>query len=471
MSGPGQPLRPICGRGSGLWTAAGAVRPAVAGSSRPIDRPRDEVRRDPAVPPAAPCAGAAAAAGARCRAGRRPGPDAGPGSGRPLLPAALRPVWRADRRCNSGSTRSGRSWSTASTSDRPGCSGSTAPGPSPRSSPARPRAASIPTSWPACSPISARPASWPRPSRRPRPPVRRRRREDRPSPRPGRGCRPAPRRWRRGARGGSIGVTAGADRPWAAAFGAVGAAGRLAPDLASLSLLATARSPLETVRGRRAATVVVHGAGRVGVSLAALLAAAGVGRVHVADRGPVRPGDVAPPASPAADVDRSRTAAAADALRRAAPEVRPAPRRPAAARPRRARLDRAGRHELRTALVGGRVPHLVVGVRETTAVVGPLVLPGGTGCLRCGDLHRCDRDPAWPVVAAQLVGVRRRREEPCDVVLATLAASLAALQCLAHLDGRPSPATGASLELGLADGRLRRRTWPAHPRCDCGAAA
>jgi len=255
-------------------------------------------------------------------------------------------------------------------------------------------------------------------------------------------------------------------------YGAVGAAGRLGPDLASLSLVPTTRTPFEVVRARRAASVVVHGAGRVGASLATLLAAAGVGQVHVADRGPVRPGDVAPAGVAAADVDRSRTAAAAEALRRAAPEIRSTPPAPG----RRPDLVVLASTEpvdttLRTALAGGRVAHLVAGVRETTAVVGPLVLPGRTGCLRCGDLHRADRDPAWPVVAAQLVGIRRRREEPCDVVLATVAASLAALHCLAHLDGRPSAATGASLELSLTDWRLRRRSWPAHPRCDCGAVA
>ena len=255
-------------------------------------------------------------------------------------------------------------------------------------------------------------------------------------------------------------------------YGAVGAAGRLGPDLASLSLVPAPHTPLEVVRGRRAASVVVHGAGRVGASLATLLAAAGVGQVHVADRGPVRPGDVAPAGVAAADVDRSRSAAAAEALRRAAPEVRSAPPAPG----RRPDLVVLASTEpvdtmLRTALAGGRVAHLVAGVRETTAVVGPLVLPGRTGCLHCGDLHRADRDPAWPVVAAQLVGIRRRREEPCDVVLATVAAGLAALQCLAHLDGRSAAATGASLELGLTDWRLRRRGWPAHPRCDCGAAA
>lgn len=257
----------------------------------------------------------------------------------------------------------------------------------------------------------------------------------------------------------------------ARAFGATGAAGRLGPDLASLSLLASARTPLEVLRRRRSASVVVHGADRVGMSVATLLAAAGVGRVHVADRGPVRPADVAPAGFPAADVDRSRSGAAVETLRRVAPEVHagaPAPgRRPdLVVLPSAQPIDAA----LRGILTGGGVPHLVVGVRETTAVVGPLVLPGVTGCLRCADLHRTDRDPAWPVVAAQLAGVRRRRDEPCDVVLATVAAGVAVLQCLAHLEGRPVAGAGASLELTLPDWRLRRRRWPPHPRCDCAAA-
>ena len=45
-------------------------------------------------------------------------------------------------------------------------------------------------------------------------------------------------------------------------------------------------------------------------------------------------------------------------------------------------------------LVRTDVPHINVIVREATAVVGPLVLPGSTACLRCLELHRCDRDPA-----------------------------------------------------------------------------
>jgi hypothetical protein len=249
------------------------------------------------------------------------------------------------------------------------------------------------------------------------------------------------------------------------------AATRLAPDRAALSLLAGGEDEADLLLGRRrGAAVVVHVADRVGVTLATLLAAAGVGQVQVVDRGSVRPGDVAPGGLSAADVHRSRGAAAADAMRRAAPEVVTDPIDPA-------RLPdlvvlastRPVDTDLRTALQQARLPNLVVGVRETAAIVGPLVLPGRTTCLRCTDLHRADSDPAWPLLAAQLAEVRTRRVEPCDVVLATLAAATGALQALTHLDGGAPAALGGTLELVLPDWRLRRRTWPPHPRCGCGA--
>ena len=68
------------------------------------------------------------------------------------------------------------------------------------------------------------------------------------------------------------------------------------------------------------------------------------------------------------------------------------------------------------------VPHLPVRVRDGTGLVGPLVIPGVTSCLRCADLHRSDRDAAWPAVAAQLcqtVGTADRA-----TVLATAALAL-----------------------------------------------
>jgi bacteriocin biosynthesis cyclodehydratase domain-containing protein len=123
-----------------------------------------------------------------------------------------------------------------------------------------------------------------------------------------------------------------------------------------------------------------------------------------------------------------------------------------------------------TAAAVRRQVHLVVVVRETTAAVGPFVVPGLTPCLRCVELARSERDPQWPALAAQLAGAPRA-VEACDIALATLAASLATLHALTWLDGDElPPSAGGVLEVDLEGGRLRRRSVAAHPECGCGAA-
>lgn len=245
---------------------------------------------------------------------------------------------------------------------------------------------------------------------------------------------------------------------------------RLAPDLAAASL-ARAQDGGAAVLARRArAAVSVHGAGRVGAPLAALLAAAGVRCVVVEDAATVRPADLAPGGLQPEHVGGRRQDAAARVLRRAAGAVRthlPAGRRSPDLTV--LAVD-AGLPDPRLGerLVRAGVPHLYAGVRDVTGVVGPLVLPGRSSCGRCHDLHRCDRDPAWPSIAAQLTGPRRAQVEPCDVVLAAAVAAHAALQVLAHLDGDPAPpAVDGTLEIRQTDGRVRRRSWTAHPACGC----
>lgn len=243
---------------------------------------------------------------------------------------------------------------------------------------------------------------------------------------------------------------------------------RLTPDRAALSLLDDGPVAAERIGARRSAAVVVHGAGRVGGPLAALLAAAGVGAVSVVDEGVVDPTTYAPGGLSAADLRRSRRAAAHDALRRAAPEVdtaTPSPDRPPALA-----IFTTGapiEPEVRNSLHAAFVPHLVTGLRETTAVIGPLVVPGRTSCLQCADLHRGDRDPGWPLLAMQLGAPDRQYVAPADVALAVTAAGLAGLQALTFLDGVLPATAGGSLELSHPDWRIRRRTWPAHPRCGC----
>lgn len=115
------------------------------------------------------------------------------------------------------------------------------------------------------------------------------------------------------------------------------------------------------------------------------------------------------------------------------------------------------------------VPHLPVRVRDGTGLVGPLVLPGMTSCLGCADLHRCDRDAAWPAIAAQLrdtIGVADRA-----TMLATAALALSQVnQVVAAVRGqRPDPpaALNATLEFDLDASTIVARPWTRHPLCSC----
>jgi hypothetical protein len=248
---------------------------------------------------------------------------------------------------------------------------------------------------------------------------------------------------------------------------------RLRPDLAALSLVhPTAGAAPTVLDGRQRRSVRVVGGSRVGAQVAALLAAAGVGHVHVDDATATSPADAAPGGVSVSDTGLPRQRAAEAVVRRVAPSTRVGPlargRNPdlivlAGVAPGRAEQD---------AFLRAAQPHLQVAVRETTGVIGPLVLPGISACLRCLDLTRGERDPAWPALVAQLALPHDIARDPCDVVLATVVAGHAAMQALAFLDhavvGGPVPAVvGGTLELATPDWRLRRRSWTPHPACGC----
>lgn len=242
---------------------------------------------------------------------------------------------------------------------------------------------------------------------------------------------------------------------------------RLAPDLASLSLRRdTPGAGPAVLADRQRAGVRVHDAGRIGTTLATLLAAAGVGRIDIRDGGLVRPADVAPAGVGTTDIGTRRDLSLMAAIARVAPSTATTP----LARPDIVVLtgSMAADPAIRDNLIRRGVPHLRADIRETTGVIGPLVVPGESSCLRCHDLQRRDRDSAWPRIAAQLAAPLRDGAEACDVVLATAVATHAGLQVLAFLDGEPTPATiNGTLEVTLPDGRVRRRSWSAHPACGC----
>ena len=269
---------------------------------------------------------------------------------------------------------------------------------------------------------------------------------------------------------------------------------RLAPELATAALAyADGDGGARTLARRRAAFVRIHGAGRTGACLASFLAASGVGHVVCADPEPAEPADLTPAGLVEADLGAPRQEGAARAVGRAAPSCRTGDDGTV---PDLVVLTRPTLPDLTDGLLRDRVPHLAASADEAIGVIGPLVRPGRSACLRCVDLRKADADPQWPKIVAQAT-FARVRPQACDTVLAAMAAALACAQALALID-RPlagpvsagpvsagpvsagpvsagpvsaGPATvNGTLEVVLPDWQWRRRTWPPHPACSCGAA-
>ncbi|NAZ87636.1 thiamine biosynthesis protein ThiF, partial [Kineococcus sp. T90] len=182
---------------------------------------------------------------------------------------------------------------------------------------------------------------------------------------------------------------------------------------------------------------------------------------------PVTAADAAVPGADPQELGRPRGAVAQHRARRLAERLRPGAAAPA---PRHADVVVLVDHHAADAvaadgLVAEGVPHLSVVLRDTDALVGPLVLPGTTPCLRCLDLHRTDADPGWPGVLDRFSRGGAAGVE--EAATASAVAGLAALQVLTHLDGGRPAALGATLELLLPEALVQQRRWSAHPQCGC----
>jgi hypothetical protein len=236
-------------------------------------------------------------------------------------------------------------------------------------------------------------------------------------------------------------------------------ADRLTGEAAALALHGSS-PPAGVLSRRQAARVVLAGQGRLAAGIAVALAEAGVGHVQPDVTGAVRPGELAGGPLRASDVGKPRREAICAAVTRTQRKVQTAGRRGPAD------LLVQFDHDqpvglLAAALAARRQPHLTVTIREGAVVVGPLVPATGRPCLNCLDLHRKDRDSAWPGPPAAAVV-----PEPCAVTTLLAATAFAAGEVLAFLDGAVPQTAGATVEL-TDPSRVRRRTWTPHPSCPC----
>lgn len=101
--------------------------------------------------------------------------------------------------------------------------------------------------------------------------------------------------------------------------------------------------------------------------------------------------------------------------------------------------------------------HLPIAFEQEAATIGPLVVPGRTPCLSCRDEHERLRDPAWPMLHAQLVG-RPARITPARIAHA---AGLAARVLRAD-----AAQTGLMVRIS-PDGRHAWQSVRHHEGCPC----
>ena len=219
---------------------------------------------------------------------------------------------------------------------------------------------------------------------------------------------------------------------------------RLAAELATTSLAhRDGDGGARALARRRDSTVRVEGPGPIARAIARILSASGIGQVQRAQPATSRP----------TRGEQRRT-------RRAIVAARPDLVILVGSQP----LDRTA------GLTRDLMPHLAATASEAIGVVGPLVVPGSTACLRCLDFFRAGSDPAWPLILAQLA-IRRPEPQACDAVLAAAVAAQAAGQALVAVDKAPaaSAAANGTLELVLPDWRWQRRSWARHPACACAS--
>ncbi|MGC4894140.1 hypothetical protein [Micromonospora sp. DT31] len=241
---------------------------------------------------------------------------------------------------------------------------------------------------------------------------------------------------------------------------------RLVPEATALALATPdlPGTPARLLRRRRAARVLVTGTGQLGAALAVALAHGGVGHVVPDLVGPVRAGDLVGTGLTAAELGRPLAPAVRAALDRCAPGTASGPLR--AARPDlvvRLGVDRPA-DLLATGYARRRQAHLLLDLRGGVPVVGPMVRPPAGPCVRCLDLHRGDRDPDWPALAAQLAV--DHGERACAATTRLAATALAAAEVLTQLDGGEPETLGYTVEVH-GPGAMRRRRWSPHPSCAC----
>lgn len=117
------------------------------------------------------------------------------------------------------------------------------------------------------------------------------------------------------------------------------------------------------------------------------------------------------------------------------------------------------------------VPHLLLRLTDGAVQVGPLVSPGGRPCHTCISLAFVRRDPAYPVLAAQLWGRVPASESRASVHMATAYAAVLIREWLAGDPGVHTRRFRIPVRHGFVHGPPSIEKVAPHDECACTLTA
>ena len=213
----------------------------------------------------------------------------------------------------------------------------------------------------------------------------------------------------------------------------------------------------------------IHGGGRLGTTIALLLAGEGIASVRVSDRRLVSATDVTPWGASRIDIGMRRDRIAAQVIERMHRGTVENHLRP------RARgttpLDVVVCDQVADwpwfnpmkmdALVAGDVPHIAVCVTQQAAAISHVVIPGRTACIRCCHHAQADADPEWPRIAEQLT---RRPAIDTSSLSMVLCAATATVR---RIEQWCTQQENEELLMLRADGTAFTTAVTAHHMCGC----
>lgn len=239
-----------------------------------------------------------------------------------------------------------------------------------------------------------------------------------------------------------------------------------------LNLLREATGDLEAINKRIGCEISIRGAGRLGMTVCLLFAAAGFPNVTVHDSGLINESDLTPWGASRIDIGIRRDTVARNLVERM---IRGASAHKNSLRFRANRKIEILMPDQRAdfpwisatsaeQLVATDTPHLFATTSTSASFISSVIQPGQTPCLRCLHLHRCDQDPGWPLIDLQVSQNPVVDSAGISLILNT---ATQVLRIVSEWVDRAETSDSWLLKLGTAAEAVE--TYPTffHPSCGC----